>query len=113
LRPGTGASPKTERLHNTAKSTITSTVFVICMCPQVLENPLTQSLMSNPDIIRQMLESNPQMQVKRTLPYSEHKYSMFSLWVWYRYWYGTKCMSNQMRRCKYLKSYTGSFCKKK
>ena len=31
-------------------------------CPQVLDNPLTQSLMSNPDVIRQMLESNPQMQ---------------------------------------------------
>jgi len=28
-----------------------------------MENPLTQSLMSNPDVIRQMLESNPQMQV--------------------------------------------------
>ena len=29
---------------------------------QVLDNPVTQSLMSNPDVIRQMLESNPQMQ---------------------------------------------------
>ena len=29
-----------------------------------MENPLTQSLMSNPDVIRQMLESNPQMQVR-------------------------------------------------
>ena len=28
----------------------------------MLDNPLTQSLMSNPDVIRQMLESNPQMQ---------------------------------------------------
>ncbi len=35
---------------------------------QVLDNPLTQSLMSNPDIIRQMLESNPQMQVTSSLP---------------------------------------------
>jgi hypothetical protein len=34
----------------------------------VLDNPLTQSLMSNPDIIRQMLESNPQMQVTSSLP---------------------------------------------
>merc|ERR1719334_2619729 len=32
------------------------------MLRQVLDNPLTQSLMSNPDVIRQMLESNPQMQ---------------------------------------------------
>ena len=31
-------------------------------CLQVLDNPVTQSLMSNPDVIRQMLESNPQMQ---------------------------------------------------
>jgi hypothetical protein len=34
----------------------------------VLDNPLTQSLMSNPDIIRQMLESNPQMQVTSIQP---------------------------------------------
>jgi len=32
------------------------------MLTQVLDNPLTQSLMSNPDVINQMLESNPQMQ---------------------------------------------------
>lgn len=30
-----------------------------------MDNPLTQSLMSNPDVIRQMLESNPQMQASK------------------------------------------------
>jgi hypothetical protein len=47
---------------------------------QVLDNPLTQSLMSNPDIIRQMLESNPQMQVTSLLPY------LTGIWIRVKYW---------------------------
>lgn len=32
------------------------------MLSQIMENPLVQSMMSNPDLMRQMIVANPQMQ---------------------------------------------------
>ena len=41
------------------------------MLRQIMDSPLTQSLMSNPEIMRSLIQANPQMQ---QVTYSRHQH---------------------------------------
>lgn len=79
------------------------------MLSQIMENPLVQSMMSNPDLMRQMIVANPQMQhLMERNPEISHMLNNPELMRQVCYWTFTRSYFFAIIKCSRL--YAVIFC---